>query len=70
MKTKADWYLEDVTHATWPGVKGWRTREQAQRGRGYRSAEEASARARDIVRAYNAKHGCGGPDLRVRRLGS
>jgi len=68
MKSKADWYLEDVTHANWPNVKGWRGRDQAKKGRGYRSEDEASERVHEISRAYNAKYGTGGPDLRVRRV--
>ena len=58
-----DYVLEDVTRATWPDVLPWRGPGCR---RGYPTREDAERRARVIRTHYNATHGTGGPDLRVR----
>lgn len=60
------WYLEDATHVRWPGAQRWRGVTAALCGRGYSTSDEAAMRGHAIAVAYAAKHGMGGPDLRVK----
>jgi len=56
------YYLEDVTHCTWPGVLPWRSQTSRK---GYRTFQKAAARRDVILKHYAAKYGNGGPDLRI-----
>lgn len=56
--------LIDHTRVYWPGCLPYRSTGS----RGYATREEAAARATTVMRAYAAKHGLGGPDLRVREV--
>jgi hypothetical protein len=59
----SDYVLEDRTHANWPGLPSYRGRYAK---RGYKTHEEASARAQYIHNWAAANYGAsGGPDLRV-----
>lgn len=54
--------IEDRTRGTWPGLMPYR----GHGSRGYRTADEAQARAVRVMTAYAARVGrLGGPDLRV-----
>jgi hypothetical protein len=57
-----DYVLEEATHTYFPGALPYRGRWAK---RGYRTADEAHRRAVQVATHYAARHGHGGPDLRV-----
>jgi len=55
----SEWHLEEITHATWPGLPRYRG---ADSRRGYPSKEAASKRRRQLLAWAAAEYGQqGGP---------